>query len=192
MEKKNLFAIFNETYLWIKYPTEWKRNKEILILKQPLKCYFISMLSYKIERNFFEAVAVLILLNRCTAWTLSKRIKKNGNYARMLQAILNKSWKKHLTKQQLYGHLPLISKTIQVRQTRHVGHCWRSKDELISDVLLWTPSHGRPAKTYLPQLYADTRYSLEDLPGAMNDRNERKREREREIVREIYTISVTW
>ena len=36
---------------------------------------------------------------------------------------------------------------------RHAGHCWRSRDELISDVLLWTPTYGRvkagrPARTY--------------------------------------------
>ena len=29
--------------------------------------------------------------------------------------------------------------TIRVRWTRHARHCWRSRDELISDVLLWTP-----------------------------------------------------
>ena len=23
-----------------------------------------------------------------------------------------------------------------------VGHCWRSRDELIRDVLLWIPTHG--------------------------------------------------
>ena len=57
----------------------------------------------------------------------------------MLRAILNKSWRQHPTRYQLYGHLPPIMKTIQVRQTRHAGHCWRSRDELISDVLLWTP-----------------------------------------------------
>ena len=34
---------------------------------------------------------------------------------------------------------PPITKTIQVRRTRHAGHCWRSRDELIRDVLLWTP-----------------------------------------------------
>ena len=44
--------------------------------------------------------------------------------------------------------------TIQARRTRHAGHCWRSRDELISDVLLWTPTHGRakagrPARTYI-------------------------------------------
>ena len=32
-----------------------------------------------------------------------------------------------------------ITKTIQVRRTRHAGHCWRSRDELIRDVLLWIP-----------------------------------------------------
>ena len=43
------------------------------------------------------------------------------------------------TKHQLYGHLPHITKTIQVRRTRHAGHCWRSRDHLISDVLRWIP-----------------------------------------------------
>ena len=76
-------------------------------------------------------------------------------------------------------------KTIQVRRTRHAGHCWRSKDELISDILLWSPSHGRAkvgrrARTDIQQLCADTGYSLEDLPGAMDDRDE-WRERVREI-----------
>ena len=57
----------------------------------------------------------------------------------MLWAILNKSWRQRPTIHQLYGHLPPITKTIQVRRSRHARHCWRSKDELISDVLLWTP-----------------------------------------------------
>ena len=65
--------------------------------------------------------------------------KLDGNYTRMLQAILNKSWQQHPTRHQLYGHLLPIAKTIQARRTRHAGHCWRSRDELISDVLLWTP-----------------------------------------------------
>ena len=59
----------------------------------------------------------------------------------MLRAILNKSWRQHPTTHQLYGHLPPITKTIQVRRNGHAGHCWRSRDELIRDVLLWTPPH---------------------------------------------------
>ena len=31
--------------------------------------------------------------------------------------------------------LQSITKTIKIRWTRHAGHCWRSRDKLISDVL---------------------------------------------------------
>ena len=104
-----------------------------------------SDLTDKRKRSFFQAAVASILLHGCTTWTLTKQLEKklDGNYTRMLRAILNKSWRKHPTRHQLYGHLPLITKTIQVRRTRHAGHCWRSRDELISDVLLWTPTHGR-------------------------------------------------
>ena len=92
------------------------------------------------KRSSFQAAVESILLYGCTTWTLTKRLEKlDGNYTRMLRAILNKSWRQHPTRHQLYGHLPPITKTIQVRRTRHAGHCLRSRDELISDVLLWVP-----------------------------------------------------
>ena len=125
---------------------------------------------------------------------LTKKLAKklDGNYTRMLRAISNRTWRKHLTKQQLYRHLPPIMKTIQIRWTRHAGHCWRSKDELISDVLLWTPSHGQAkagqlARTYIQQLCEDMGCSPEDLPEAMNDR-----ERWRERVRDTCADGTTW
>ena len=128
-----------------------------------------------------------ILLYGCTKWTLTKRLEKklDGNYTRMLRAILNKSWQQHPTRHQLDGHLRHITKTIQARRTRHAGHCWRSKDELISDVLRWTPAYGqakagRPVRTYIQQLCEDTGCSPEVLPEAMNDR-EKWRERVRDI-----------
>ena len=110
----------------------------------------------------------------------------------MLQGILNNSRRQHPTKQQLYGHSPPITKTIQIRRTRHSGHCRRSGDELTSDLLQWTPSHGRPkaerpARTYTQQLCADTRCSLEEQPGAM-DNSEGWRER----VRDIRADGVAW
>ena len=150
-----------------------------------------SDMTDKIKRSFFLAAVVLILLYGCTTWTLTKQLEKklDGNYTRMLRAILNKSWRQHPIKHQLYGHLPLITKTIQVRRTRHAGHCWRSRDELISDVLQWTPTYGRakaggPARTYIHQLCEDTGYSPEDLPEAMNDR-EKWRERVRDDDNDI-------
>ena len=118
--------------------------------------------------------------------------KLDSNYTRMLRAVLNKSWRQHSRKQQLYNHLPPITKTIKVRRTRHVGHSWRSNDELVNNILLWTPSHGwpqvgQPARTYTQQLYADTGSSLEDLPGVMDNRDGWW-----ETFREIHASSVTW
>ena len=117
--------------------------------------------------------------------------KLDGNYTRMLWAILNKFWRQHPTKQPLYGHLPPITKTIQIWWTRHAGHCWRSRNELISDVLLWIPSHGwakagQPARTYIQQLCVDTWCSPEDLLEAMNNR-----EGWWERVRNIYADGMT-
>ena len=151
-------------------------------------------LTDKMKRSFFQAAVVSILLYGCTTWTLTKRLERklDGNYTRMLRAVLNKSWRQHPTRHQLYGHLPPITKTIQVRRTRHAGHCWRSKNELISDVLQWTPTYGcakagRPARTYIQQLCEDTGCNPEDLPEAMNDW-----EKWRERVRDIRAGGTTW
>ena len=118
--------------------------------------------------------------------------KLDSNYTRILQAVLNKFWEQHPTKQQVYGHLPLIMKSIQVRRNRHVGHCWRSKGELISDILLWTLSHGwakagQPARTYIKLLCTNTGYSLEDLLWVMDIRDGW-----RYRVRVIHAGSTTW
>ena len=104
-----------------------------------------SDLNDKMKRSYFQVTVMSILLYGCTTWTLTKRLEKklDGNYSRMLRAILNNSWRQHPTKHQLYCHLPPITKTIQVRRAKHAGHCWRSRDELISDVLQLTPTYGR-------------------------------------------------
>ena len=72
-----------------------------------------------------------------------------------------------------------------------MGHCWRSKDELLSDILLWFPSYGHVSvcqsmRTYLQQFCVDTERSLKDLLEVMDDEYRwREREREREST-------VTW
>ena len=181
------------------YVTFSSSEKDIDITKawtaiDKLSIILKSDLTDKMKRSFFQAAVVSILLYGCTTWTLTKRLKKklDGNYTRMLWAILKKSWRQHPTRQQLYGHLPPVTKTIQVRRTRHAGHCWRSKDELISDVLLWTPAYGqaktgRSARTYIQQLCEDTVCRPEDLPEAMNDR-----EKCRERFRDIRAGGTTW
>ena len=129
----------------------------------------LSDLTDKMKHSFFQAEVVSLLLYGCTTWTLTKRMEKklDGICTRMLQAILNDSWRQHPTKLQQYSHLPPVTKTIKVRRIKHAGHCWGSRDELVSDVLLWTPSQerakaGRLARTYIQQLFVDTGCSPED------------------------------
>ena len=92
----------------------------------------------------------------------------------MLRAILNISWKEHPTKIRLYGNVPSLMRIIRIRRTRFAGHCYRSEEEIVKDVLLWTPNHGTikigPRKTYVKQLCDDTGLTTEGLKTTMKDR----------------------
>ena len=131
-----------------------------------------------------------VLLYGSVSWTLTTHLVKkiDGAYARMLRFALNRSWKDHPANEELYGHIPPISKSLQQQRMRFAGHCWRSKEELAGDVLLWKPTHGhqpreRPKKTYIDQLMDDTGCRLEELLIAM--------ERWKEGFME-YRASSTW
>ena len=98
-------------------------NKQLLLQVTILDIDYLRL--YVKMQFFFLAAVVSILLYGYTTWTLTKRMEKkiNGNYTRMPQVILNKSWRQHPTKQQLYDHLPPITKTIRVGLIGHAGHC---------------------------------------------------------------------
>ena len=136
-----------------------------------------SNLSGNLKRNFFRAAVESVLVYGSVSWMLTKKCEKriDGAYTRMLRVPLNKSWRDHPTNKELYGNIPKISSSIRQQRMRFAGHCWRSKKELIADVLLWNPKHGkrsqgRPRKTYIDQLLDDTGCSLEELHNAMEDR----------------------
>ena len=76
-----------------------------------------------------------VLLYGSEAWTITKKHEKklDGTYTRMLRAILNISWKEHLTKIPLYGNMPPLTSIIRIRRTRLAGHCYRSDEEIVKD-----------------------------------------------------------
>ena len=104
---------------------------------------------------------------------------------------MNKSFKQHPIKQQLYDHLPPISITIQIRRARQAGQVLETEDKInkkrASLNTFTRTSVGRLAKTYLQHLCADPGCSLEDLPKAMDDRDEW-----RERIKEICSRGMTW
>ena len=102
-------------------------------------------------------MALSIILYGCTTWTQEKKLKWKLNknaacyFEQILEATTHKTAAVRPLTSQLKNH---------PRRTRHKGHCWRSKDELISDILVWTPRHGRatvdcPARIYSHQVYAN-------------------------------------
>ena len=107
-----------ETDINMQLAKAWTANDRLSVIWK-------SNLTDKMKRSFFQAAVVSILQYGCTTWMLTKRMEKKLDcyYTRILWAILNKSWRQHPSKQQLYGHLSPIMKTIKVRQTRHAGHC---------------------------------------------------------------------
>ena len=108
------------------------------------------------------------------ATAMGKRL--DGNYMRMLRVALNISWKSHPTNKELYGNIPKLSNSIKSQRLRFSGHCWRARTELASDLLLWTPKHGkaksvRPKKTFVDQLERYSMIELSELPAAMDGYN---------------------
>ena len=134
------------------------------------------------KQDFFQAVRVSVLQYGCTTWSLMKNLEKklDGNYTRILHAFLNKLWKQQPIKQQLYCQIHLISQTIWARWRRHAGHCWRSKDKLISDIfrLCWLTSND---------LYTST-LGRHWMPS----RRPTKRDGWQEQVKGLNKISMSW
>ena len=120
-------------------------------LIESLSVIWKSDLADKLKRSFFPSsghIDSAICMHHMDANKLSGgkawlQLHKNdvGNIEQVLEATPHKT-------------APPITKTVKVRRTRHAGDSWRSTDKLISDILLWTPSHwrvkaGRPARTYI-------------------------------------------
>ena len=74
----------------------------------------------------------------------------------------------------LYAGLPRVPATVRDRRLRFSGHCWRSTNEAVSDLVLWESKHGKrsvggQARTFVDLLEVDTGVPR-DLPAAMDDR----------------------
>ena len=126
---------------------------------------------------------------KTTVWMQYMKKKLDGNYTRMQRDILRKSWKQHSTKQRsltshLKSHPSKTNKTCGTQlEKQKRTHKWRSS----IDPIQGRNSVGRQSRTYSHQLCVDTGCSLEDLLGAMDDRDWWG-----ERVREIRVVSVTW
>ena len=116
-----------------------------------------SDLTDEMKRSFFQAAVVSILLYGCTTWTLTKRLEKklDGNYTRMLRAILNKSWRQHphetpTVRPPASHHENYIGQTSQTRWTLQEKQRRARKWRTTMDPHIW-PSKSR---TTSPNLHS--------------------------------------
>ena len=100
-----------------------------------------SNIEKSLKIQFFRATVESVLLYGAKCWKLTKDMSNrlDNTYTRMLRAVLGVSWKVYKSNNELYGNLSKITSTFQVGRRKFIGHMWRRKVELVSQVLLWEP-----------------------------------------------------
>ena len=86
---------------------------------------------------------VLLYGSECCRLTVRQQKRLDGRYTRLLRACQNISWRQRITNKVLYDGLPPVSEILRARRLGFAGHCFRAKDECISNILLWKPAHGK-------------------------------------------------
>ena len=137
------------------------------------------------KRSFFQAAVVSILLY---GWM--HYLDANSMAGEEARRQLHKNAASNI--KQVLAATPHKAQTIWPPAFYHENYPRDSRDELINDVLLWTPTYGRAkagrqARTYIQQLCEDTGCGPGDLPEAMNDK-----EKWRERFRDIHACGTTW
>ncbi|KAI8485127.1 hypothetical protein Bbelb_370520 [Branchiostoma belcheri] len=94
----------------------------------------------------------------------------------MLRRVHNVHWEQHLTNKELYAGLPKLTTKIRTRRLRFAGHTLRNCREIASNLVLWSPAHGRrrpgrPPLTYPDVLRRDVGLQAQDMGKAMQDRD---------------------
>ena len=117
-----------------------------------------SSLPANLKRNCFSGYCGI---SPCV-WTLKKSLEKTTDdaFTRMLRVVLNISSKQHPTKNEFYGIVIPVISLIKDRILRFAGHCFRSKEELTSDLILQQSLHvlrtpDIPSKTFIEKLAED-------------------------------------
>ena len=93
--------------------------------------------------------------------------------SRLLMRAQNISWREHKTKAEVFDGIPQISSILAQRRARFASHCYRSKDQIISDVICMRfprTSRGRRPFNYIDSIERDINQDINDLPNLMADR----------------------
>ena len=124
------------------------------------------------------ATVEFVQLYCCETWTLTNSLLKklDGTYTQILRMVLNIHWTHRIKNEILYGTLERLSNKIRRRRLKFAGHCLRREDDVVSDLVLWQPTHGtrmrgRPRNSNIKTLERDTGLRENYLRAAMMNRD---------------------
>lgn len=130
-----------------------------------------------LKMKIFKAACLTILLYGCESWILNEKLAKSlDSFATSCYRImLNIKRLDKVTNDEVYKrvaagstHIDPLSRTVQIRQLKFVGHCLRKpKSTLINQYVLYKPEdgHGQRSRGRPRLLYPDY------ISGIINDRD---------------------
>ena len=140
-----------------------------------------STLSRKTKTRLFRSTVESVFLYGSAAWTLTETLAKkiDGCFTRLLRSALGFTWKDHVSNKELYAEVPKATDTVKQKRLKLAGHCYRHPEEAASNLVLWTPNHGkrgrgRPARTFVQQLRDDTGLQEREMASLMLSRDQWK------------------
>ena len=87
--------------------------------------------------SLFRSTVETVLLYGAETWALTQTLetKLDGTYTKLLRYIFQRHWSEHVTNVELYGDLPKLSTKLKQRKLTFAGHCYRAKDQFVSDLV---------------------------------------------------------
>ena len=125
--------------------------------------------------KLFQATVESILLYGSETWTVTTKVRKmlDGCYTRLLRSALDIRWKVHMSSEQIYGDLSKVSDKIRKRRLQFAGHCVRSSGQVVSDLVLWKPMHGKRSVGRPIMTCQDTGQTPAEIKTCMESRRAR-------------------
>ena len=147
-----------------------------------MKRLWTSNMSNQLKIRAFKGTVETVLLYGSQCWTVDSKLRKRiyGCYTRLCMA-QNISWKSKTNNEKLYNGLPKVTDIISERMLNLAGHCVRHKEEMVHNLVLWTPTRGKRRRgrqqlTFVDALKLQTDLeSIDEIRSVMMDRGKWKK-----------------
>ena len=146
-------------------PCEFECNSKAFQLVEPS-----ALVVWVVTQNVLTTVSYRCFTCSQPAWSPQRDVWTRATW---FNVVKNVTWGQHSTNEVFIVGLPMISTAVRERCYRSSGHWW-SKNEVVSDLVLREPKHGKRsvrarARTFVDLLEADTAVPRNYSPAATDN-----------------------